>query len=385
MSASLRTKDGSASVVGAILASEKAASRYVPIDMEGALEWARDNTMKLKGVRRPLDRINARRVELSLPPFKITKGVSRIPRPTNPASAPKGVPLRPLVSSEDDLLKRILTHRGTLTGLVTPQIAEWLLKLNTANRPIMRRAIERFCKILSDGAWVNTGEPVIVSHEGVLNDGQHRLTAILISGVAAELDVRFGIPREAFHATGTGATRTAGHVLSIEGYSHTSCQASIARLLIHYDKGQMGNRSHVESGEILRVVDTDAFVCKIAAKIQRSKFRPTRTGPFGFVLAVAARTAPIERVIEFADLVASGLARDESEPTYRLHTKLCGPAMTKDRINISPIDLAILTVKAWNAWVRGDAIPPLRVLETERTNAGFPKVDTWRERQSLAA
>ena len=53
MSASLRTKDGSASVVGAILASEKAASRYVPIDMEGALEWARDNTMKLKGVRRP--------------------------------------------------------------------------------------------------------------------------------------------------------------------------------------------------------------------------------------------------------------------------------------------------------------------------------------------
>jgi hypothetical protein len=163
-----------------------------------------------------------------------------------------------LVSSEDDLLKRILAYNGTLAGLVTPQIAEWLLKLNTGNRPLVQRAIERFCKILKDKAWVNTGEPVIVSHEGVLNDGQHRLTAILTSGIAAELDVRFG--------------------------------------------------------------------------------------------------------------------------TRRLHVKLRDAAMKRDRI--SQIDGAILAVKAWNAWARDEAIPPMRVLETERTNVGFPKVQTWREDRS---
>jgi hypothetical protein len=86
-----------------------------------------------------------------------------------------------------------------------------------------------------------------------------------------------------------------------------------------------------------------------------------------------------------ADLVASGMfqSEDESEPTRRLHVKLRDAAMKGDRIH--QVDTAILTVRAWNAWVRGDAIPPLRVLEIERTNTGFPKVDVWRERQLLAA
>jgi hypothetical protein len=47
--------------------------------------------------------------------------------------------------------------------------------------------------------------------------------------------------------------------------------------------------------------------------------------------------------------------------------------------------VAILTVKAWNAWVAGEAVPPPRVLETERTNVGFPKVREWPSRRRLAA
>jgi hypothetical protein len=380
MSAPLRTKDGSISVVGAILTNDKREARWAQIDMDGALAWARENKVDLKGVSKPLDRINPHRAELGLPQFKIIKGKSSVPRP---AVAPNIEPLKPLVSSEDELLDRTTTHGGTLTGLVTPQIAKWLLDLNTNNRPLEERGVERFCVILRNGAWLNTGEPVIVSRDGILNDGQHRLTAIYKSGITAELDVRFGIPREAFHATGTGKKRTAGHVLSIEGYSNTGCQAAIARLLVHYDKGQMGNLTYVESGEILRTVNTDDWLCEIAARIQRSKFRPTRTGTFGFVLAVAARTAPLERVFEFADLVASGLGQDESEPAHRLHVKFCDAAMKKDRM--SPIDVAILTVKAWNAWVAGEAVPPPRVSESERTNAGFPKVRGWPHRKRLAA
>jgi hypothetical protein len=51
MSAVPRTKDGSFSVVGAILASEKAATRFVPIDLEGAMAWGRDNKVDLRKVR----------------------------------------------------------------------------------------------------------------------------------------------------------------------------------------------------------------------------------------------------------------------------------------------------------------------------------------------
>jgi hypothetical protein len=103
MSVSLRTKDGSPSVAGAIIANEKRETRHAPIDMDGAMAWARENKVDLKGVSKPLDRINPHRAELGLPQFKIIKGKGSAPRP---AVVPKIEPLKPLVSSEDELLDR---------------------------------------------------------------------------------------------------------------------------------------------------------------------------------------------------------------------------------------------------------------------------------------
>jgi len=365
MTATLRTKDGSFSVAKAILADERKASRHVLIAMEEALDWAHKNGLKInKKAKNPLGRLNTHRVGLGLPPFKLLKSKEAQKKVARVAS--KRAPLPPLVASEDELLDRIMNHTGMLTGTITPEIAGWLLKLNTNNRPLERRGVERFCKILADKAWVNTGEPVIVSNEGVLNDGQHRLTAIHTCGIAAEVDMRFGIDRDAFHATGTGRSRTAGHVLAIEGYSNTSCQAAIARLLIHYDKGQMGNRSHVEPGAILRIVDSDDRVCAVAARIQRFKLPPIRTGAFGFVLVVAARTAPMERVFEFADHVAHGWAAsaEEARPTHTLHEKLSQVAMTEGE-RLTPIDL---TVKTWYTWSVGEPTVALRVTDADRTS-----------------
>jgi hypothetical protein len=285
-------------------------------------------------------------------------------------------PLKPIAANENELLDLVASHTGTVTGLVTPEIAGWLLDLNTGNRPLNQKGVERFRKILGAAAWVNTGEPVIVSSEGILNDGQHRLTAIRSSGGSAELDVRFGVGRSAFHATGTGRRRTAGNVLSIEGYSNVSCQAAMARLMHHYDRGQMAQfRAQVENAEILGIVDADESLGQIAAMIQRSKFKPTRAAPFGFVLVVAARTAPIERVFEFAELVSSGVVQDESDPARRLHVKLRDVAMNKE--SLTQIDAAVLTSKAWNAWSEGQGLPFLRVTPGDRTSEGFPKVRDW--------
>jgi hypothetical protein len=260
------------------------------------------------------------------------------------------------------------------------------LKLNTGNRPLDPRQVERFKRLLVDRKWMNTGEPVIVSEDSILNDGQHRLTAIVEANIAAELDIRFGVPREAFHATGTGKARNARHVLAIEGYSNTTRQAAMARLIIHYDKHRMANQEQVENGDILAVVDADDHICKIAAKIQRSKFSPTRTGTFGFVLAIAARSAPLDQVFEFADLVTNGRfeSPDESEPKRCLHVRLRDEALRKgERLNA--LDFTILTVKAWNAWVRGERMLTIRVNNGDRSNAGFPKILEWPGEERLAA
>lgn len=76
--------------------------------------------------------------------------------------------------------------------LVDRDLAMALLKFNIRNRTLSRRRVAYFVDILVNDRWINTGEPVILSPIA-LSEGQHRLAAIVECGVAAPLDIRFGI------------------------------------------------------------------------------------------------------------------------------------------------------------------------------------------------
>jgi hypothetical protein len=41
---------------------------------------------------------------------------------------------------------------------------------------------------------------------------------------------------------------------------------------------------------------------------------------------------------------------------------------------IGPLDLANLTIKAWNAWIVGHSVPSLRLTDVDRTSPGFPRL-----------
>lgn len=375
MSSSIRTRDGAFSVAGAVLAQESASSQIALIDLPGVWEWAKNNGLKVPRSGNALGPVNSARAANGLPRFVLKPSQ---PRMISTAAKPKRLPSatdkpRPIAATEDELLDLVANHNGTVTGLVTPEVAAWLLDLNTGNRPIMPRNVIRFKLMLQEKRWQNTGEPIIVSKEGILNDGQHRLLAIKETGITAEADVRFGVPRVAFKSTGTGKRRSAAQVLGIEGYSNTTCQTSIARLVRAYDANQMGSfrQCAVEADEILAIVDADERIAQMAAKVQRLRFRPLRTGGFGFVLVIASRFTDVAKVIEFADLVSSGVVDDENNPARRLHLRL-RDAPTKERRD--QLDLALLAAKAWNAWIQGQSIQAFRLSDADRTSEGFPAI-----------
>jgi hypothetical protein len=365
------------------MSQEVASSKVAMADLPTVWQWAKSNGLKVPRSEKALGPVNSARAADGLPRFVLKPGAfhSRVEK-AKPKRPP--APLRPVATTEDELLELVSNHDGTLTGLVTPQVAAWLLELNTGNRPIMPRNVNRFRLMLQENRWQNTGEPIIVSKEGILNDGQHRLLAIKDTGITAEADVRFGVPRVAFKSTGTGKRRSSAQVLGIEGYSNTTCQASIARLVRAYDANQMASfrARSVEADEILSIVDADERIAQMAAKVQRLRFPPVRTGGFGFVLVIAARSTDVSKVFEFAELVASGVISDESNPARRLHVRLRDTAFRHARKD--QLDLALLTAKAWNAWIQGQSIQAFPVSEADRTSEGFPVIGGARP-VSLAA
>ena len=144
---------------------------------------------------------------------KATTGVRVTKRPKLVADAQK-VALAPkpqdvVAQPEEALaLDKLIGHfNGLRTMVIDPTAAHRLLETNTANRRVSLRRVSQLADQMRAGGFENTGEPIIISDEGILNNGQHRLLAVIESGASVEMDLRFGIPRRAFVKTDTGAAR----------------------------------------------------------------------------------------------------------------------------------------------------------------------------------
>lgn len=129
----------------------------------------------------------------------------------------------------------------TVATLVTPRMAEALLARNGGNRPVIWtgpvRSVAAYAAAMSRGEWVLNGEPIIISSTGELNDGQHRLHAIIQSGVSVQLLLTFGVERETRHTVDQGVARTPGHVLAMFGERNTNQLATALQFLWATDQG----------------------------------------------------------------------------------------------------------------------------------------------------
>ncbi len=175
------------------------------------------------------------------------------------------------------LKELVSSFYGTKVLLVDKGLAEALLEFNTANRTLNRRKVDRLVAQMQGGTFENTGEPVILSQEGVLNDGQHRLKALVEADVTVDMDVRFGIARKAFTKTNTGTARTSSDVLVIRGVSGGTAIAPAVRLLILYARGLPGSvREFVSNSEIHDAFHRWSGFEAVAKQVAARKFPPRR-------------------------------------------------------------------------------------------------------------
>ena len=171
-------------------------------------------------------------------------------------------------------------------------LAEAVLQMNTGNRRVNRRKIEQLARQMASGEFENTGEPIIMSAEGVINNGQHRLMAVVEADAVLDMDVRFGIPRKAFSKTDTGTSRTSGDVLTIKGVSGGGQVASAVRLLILYKRGLPGSiREFVSNDEVATAFDHWTGIADVVAAVNRHAFpKAVRSTPLYATAYLASRT-----------------------------------------------------------------------------------------------
>jgi len=115
--------------------------------------------------------------------------------------------------------------------LITPEMAENWLKLNTKNRTLDNNRAKKIAEQMLDGKWIDTGVPIIFE-AGKLTDGQHRLAAI----VYAKKPVRIAVARhekqlDIFAVVDVNRPRTKADALHYVGYANSKDLVSTLRNL----------------------------------------------------------------------------------------------------------------------------------------------------------
>lgn len=121
--------------------------------------------------------------------------------------------------------------------LVTPEMAAGYLAANKRNRPLRKARVERYARDMAEGRWQMNGETIIISDEGNLLNGQHRLEALVKAAVPVWMMVTTGVPESAFSTMDAGLTRTAGDVLGMKGILNFNQVAAVARICLNYKDG----------------------------------------------------------------------------------------------------------------------------------------------------
>lgn len=122
---------------------------------------------------------------------------------------------------------------------ITPDMAEAWLKANTRNRRLRQEVVNAYAADMAAGRWQFTGETVKFDRGGNLSDGQHRLAAIAQSGATVPMLVIRGLDPDAQHVMDTGAKRTAGDALALDGVKNTTTVAAGARLALLWSSGRL--------------------------------------------------------------------------------------------------------------------------------------------------
>lgn len=135
--------------------------------------------------------------------------------------------------------------------VVTPEIALAWLDKNTHNRKIRRRVLARLAADMRNGKWVYTDTPILFDIHGNLIDGQHRLCAIIESGVSVMMRVTYNIDPDAQNVIDTGAPRSSADMLHLQGVPNSQLVVGVIRTLIAEIQGKPSRSLEYTNEQIL--------------------------------------------------------------------------------------------------------------------------------------
>ena len=238
---------------------------------------------------------------------------------------------------------------------VTPEMAELWLSGNTVNRKIRIAKVNQYASDMLAGRWGVSNDAICFSPDGLLLNGQHRLSAVIAAGVTVSMLVMRNVPVEAMGNMDTGAKRSSADFFSFMGETHVAALSSALKFALLYSDGRIYRDRKVQEvshGELLEFLEENPDL-RESVKFVYAHTRPVDLKPTAKIVAhwLFSRAADAEQANLFFELLASRAGLPAGSPILALDSRI--REMRRQRVFSTTREELFLIVKAWNYWRTG--------------------------------
>jgi len=112
----------------------------------------------------------------------------------------------------------VTTEPSTRLVLITPTLAKQYLLQNKDNRKLRAPIIKKYASFMEKGEWILNDQSISFDVNGRLLNGQHRLNAVILSGITIKSFVTRNLPEDSFKYLDVGASRSQGDIHKMSKY-----------------------------------------------------------------------------------------------------------------------------------------------------------------------
>ena len=264
-------------------------------------------------------------------------------------------------SAGEWLTEQVESCHGKVRTYVV-ELARALLARNPANRKISITTVDKYARDIGGGSWAFNGEPIIISADGFLNDGQHRCEAVIAAQKSIQVVLVIGTDRESRLTIDQGRNRLAGDYLGMDGYQSSNTLAAAASNLWQYLKfGRLSGhqKQRPTRGEVLATVSDFPRLVEALQKVpSKGSDIAGGRGMLIFCRFIFAERAGDEAADEFISSIQKGDNLSSNSPILYARNRLIA-----NRGRLRANERAEIIFRAWGAWRRRETPSKMPILD----------------------
>jgi hypothetical protein len=234
---------------------------------------------------------------------------------------------------------------------ITPDQATAYLKLNNCNRPLNLRQVERWANVLRSGEWELNGSTIVLNGTRLI-DGQHRLQAVVASGIPMTTVVVRDVDPKVFDTIDVGRKRTGMDALAIAGYKNTSALATAARDVWLYQQNAVVKKQPTDNRTLLQVMEEHPCLVdslRYCEQLRCGHLSPSLMSSYHYLFTLVDAAFANNFIYD----LSKGTGLQAGDPVYLLRERFISSVRkgysSSGSLRLDGISKRALLIKAFNA------------------------------------